>query len=51
MWQHRRHLANTIEPSTCGGDVTLCQITLITCYCCRCCCRVRYVTFQPSWKV
>jgi len=24
----RRHLANTIEPSTCGGDASFCQITL-----------------------
>ena len=23
-----RHLANTIEPSVCGGDAVLCQITL-----------------------
>jgi len=23
---HWRHLANTIEPSVCGGDATLCQI-------------------------
>jgi len=29
-----RHLVNTIEPSVCGGDVALCQITLITCYYC-----------------
>ena len=29
-----RHLANTIEPSACGGDDTvLCQITLTNCYC------------------
>jgi len=26
-----RHLANTIEPSVCGGDSALCQITLTTC--------------------
>jgi len=25
---HWRHLANTIEPSMCGGDAALCQITL-----------------------
>jgi len=25
---HWRHLANTIEPSVCGGDAALCQITL-----------------------
>jgi len=24
-------LANAIEPSMCGGDAALCQITLITC--------------------
>ena len=29
---HWRHLANTIEPSVCGSDVVLCQITLTTCY-------------------
>jgi len=28
---HWRHLANTIEPSVCSGDVILCQITLTTC--------------------
>ena len=27
-----RHLANMIEPSVCGGDVVLRQITLTTCY-------------------
>jgi len=25
------HLANTIEPSVCGGDTASCQITLTTC--------------------
>jgi len=28
----RRHLANATEPSMCGGDAALCQITLTTCY-------------------
>jgi len=28
---HWRHLANTIEPSICGGDAVLCQTTLTTC--------------------
>ena len=28
----RPMLANTIEPSVCGGDAVLCQITLTTCY-------------------
>jgi len=28
---HWRHLKNTTEPSMCGGDVALCQITLTTC--------------------
>jgi len=28
---HWCHLANTTEPSICGGDVALCQITLTTC--------------------
>jgi len=27
---HWRHLANTTEPSVCGGDAALGQITLIT---------------------
>jgi len=27
-----RHMANTIEPSVCGGDAVLCRITLTTCY-------------------
>jgi len=30
---HWLHLANTIEPSMCGGDAALCQITLTTCLC------------------
>jgi len=29
---HWRYLASTIEPSVCGGDAVLCQITLTTCY-------------------
>jgi len=29
---HCHDLANTVEPSVCGGDVALCQITLTTCY-------------------
>jgi len=29
---HWHHLANTTEPSMCGGDAALCQITLTTCY-------------------
>jgi len=29
---HWRHLANMIEPSVCGGDAVLCQISLATCY-------------------
>jgi len=29
---HWRHLANTTEPSICGGDAALCQITLTNCY-------------------
>jgi len=32
MWAHWRHLANTIEPSVCGGGGVLCPITLTTCY-------------------
>jgi len=29
---HWRHLANTIEPYVCGGDVVLCQIILTACF-------------------
>jgi len=29
---HWRHLANTVEPSVCGGDAALCRITLTTCF-------------------
>jgi len=29
---HWCHLKNTTEPSMCGGDAALCQITLTTCY-------------------
>jgi len=29
---HWRHLKNTTEPPTCGGDAALCQITLTTCF-------------------
>jgi len=29
---HWPNLANTTEPSVCGGDATLCQISLTTCY-------------------
>ena len=29
---HWRHLKNRIEPSMCGGDAALCQITLTTCF-------------------
>jgi len=32
MGAHWRHLANTIEPSVCGGDAVLFQFTLTTCY-------------------
>ena len=28
----RPMLANTTEPSVCGGDAVLCQITLTTCF-------------------
>jgi len=28
--EHRRHLANTIEPSVFGGDAALYQVTLTT---------------------
>jgi len=29
---HWRHLANKTEPSVCGGDAALCQITMTTCW-------------------
>jgi len=29
---HWRHLANTTEPSVCGGDAVLCQITVTSCF-------------------
>ena len=29
---HWRHLKNMTEPSICGGDAALCQITLTTCH-------------------
>jgi len=33
MWgAHWRHLKNTTEPSMCGGDAALCQITLTICF-------------------
>jgi len=32
LWAHWRHLANTIEPSICGGDAVLCQITWLLVY-------------------
>ena len=32
MGAYWRHLKNTTEPSICGGDAALCQITLSTCY-------------------
>jgi len=31
---HWCHLKNMTEPSMCGGDAALCQITLTTCYSC-----------------
>ena len=33
---HRRHLANTVKPSVCGGDAACCQITLTACLFCVC---------------
>ena len=29
---HCRHVVNTVEPSICGDNSVLCQITLTTCY-------------------
>jgi len=31
MGTYWRSLANTIEPSDCGGDAALCQVTLTIC--------------------
>jgi len=31
---HWRHLANRTQPSTCGSDVALCQITSTICFIC-----------------
>jgi len=31
---HWLHLANMSEPSICGGDAAVCQITLTTCFLC-----------------
>ena len=30
MWAHWHNVANNIEPSVCGGDAALCQISLTT---------------------
>ena len=43
-----RHLANAIELSVCGGDATLCQITLITCS--SCCCRALLINILVTCK-
>jgi len=32
--QYWRHLANTVEPSMCGGDAAFCRITLTARYYC-----------------
>ena len=35
IWGARwRHIKNMTEPSMCGGDVALCQMTMTTCYYC-----------------
>jgi len=36
---HWRHLMNTTEPSMCGCDAGLCQITLTTCF-------ITYLSFE-----
>jgi len=37
IWRaHWRHLANTTQPSVCGGDAALCEITLTTCQYYKC---------------
>jgi len=44
---HWGHLANRIEPSVCGGDAALCQITWTACYfCCYYYGRLYLVTFN-----
>jgi len=32
MGAHRHYLINTTEPSVCGGDVALCEVTMTTYY-------------------
>ena len=47
MRAHSRYLANTIQPSVCGGDATWCQIILTTC----CCFGLRFVIFYVAiWR-
>jgi len=55
---HGRHLANRIEPSVCGGDAVLCQITFTTCVisssrydvkCARCVPLVRGSIWAAAW--
>ena len=42
-------IANTTEPSVCGGDAALCQVTLATCYhfISRICQITTFSSFQP----
>ena len=45
MWAaHWHHLANMTEPSMCGGDAALCQITLTTCLVWL------LLSRQPAWR-
>jgi len=46
---HWRHVANTTEPSMCGADAALCQITLTTCYSCLIRLFLDILRFCLSW--
>jgi len=41
---HWCHLANATEPSMCGSDAALCQITLTNCY--SSCCFIQFIIYH-----
>ena len=47
-----RHLAITVEPSVCGGDAVLCQITFTTCYCYKQICAIAssHYAITEEWE-
>jgi len=49
MWSNWRYLANTTQPSVCGGDVALCQITLTTCCLVKSNCMLGLWTVVNCW--